>query len=106
MNSMIPSGQRVTTVGSLQETERRRTGINSLKVGFNKVFGYYLEITHANKEAVPEGYIRKQTLVNAERYVTPELKEKEELILAAEEKIVQLESELYGRIGRFPQSAH
>jgi DNA mismatch repair protein MutS len=88
-------------IGSLQETERQRTGIGSLKVGFNKVFGYYLEITHANRGAVPEGYIRKQTLVNAERYVTPELKEKEELILAAEEKIVQLESELYTELVAF-----
>jgi DNA mismatch repair protein MutS len=88
-------------IGSLQETERRRTGIGSLKVGFNKVFGYYLEITHANRQAVPDGYIRKQTLVNAERYITPELKEKEELILAAEEKIVQLESELYAELVAF-----
>ncbi|MBU0982904.1 MAG: DNA mismatch repair protein MutS, partial [candidate division Zixibacteria bacterium] len=82
-------------IGSLQETERQRTGITTLKVGFNKVFGYYIEITRANAKAVPESYIRKQTLVNAERYITPELKEKEELILAAEEKINALESELY-----------
>jgi len=82
-------------IGSLQKVERERTGINTLKVGFNKVFGYYIEITRANAKLVPEGYIRKQTLVNAERYVTPELKEKEELILAAEEKIFKLEQELY-----------
>ena len=82
-------------IGSLQKSERERTGISTLKVGFNKVFGYYIEITRANAKLVPEGYIRKQTLVNAERYITPELKEKEELILAAEEKIFKLEQELY-----------
>ncbi|MFZ5981846.1 MAG: DNA mismatch repair protein MutS [Candidatus Zixiibacteriota bacterium] len=82
-------------IGSLQQKERERTGISTLKVGFNKVFGYYIEITRANARLVPEEYIRKQTLVNAERYITPELKEKEELILAAEEKIFKLEQELY-----------
>ncbi len=85
-------------IGSLQETERAATGIATLKVGFNKVFGYYLEITHANTRGVPEHYIRKQTLVNAERYVTPKLKEKEELIFAAEEKIIALELELYAQL--------
>jgi len=82
-------------IGSLQKTERERTGISSLKVGFNKIFGYYIEVTKANLDSVPDHYIRKQTLVNAERYITPELKEKEELILAAEEKIFRLETELY-----------
>ena len=82
-------------IGSLQKIERERTGIATLKVGFNQVFGYYIEITRANAGAVPQEYIRKQTLVNAERYITPELKEKEELILAAEEKITKLELELY-----------
>ncbi|MFH1372924.1 MAG: DNA mismatch repair protein MutS [bacterium] len=82
-------------IGSLQKTERARTGINSLKVGFNKVFGYYIEVTKANLEAVPEEYLRKQTLVNAERFITPDLKEKEELILGAEEKIFALEEQLY-----------
>ncbi len=85
-------------ISSLQKTERERTGINTLKVGFNKVFGYYIEITRANVGLVPENYIRKQTLVNAERYITPELKEKEELILAAEEKIFKLEQELYDEL--------
>ena len=85
-------------IGSLQQIERERTGINSLKVGFNRVFGYYLEITKANLGQVPQHYIRKQTLVNGERYITPELKEKEELILAAEEKIFALEAELFGRL--------
>lgn len=84
-----------TYIASLQKVERERTGISTLKVGFNKVFGYYIEITRANASAAPKEYIRKQTLVNAERYITPELKEKEELILAAEEKIVRLELELY-----------
>jgi DNA mismatch repair protein MutS len=82
-------------IGSLQQIERKRTGIASLKVGFNKVFGYYIEVTKANLKAVPNEYIRKQTLVNAERFITPELKEKEELILTAEEKIFKLEEELY-----------
>ncbi len=82
-------------IASLQEQERQRTGIATLKVGFNKVFGYYLEITKVNTDAVPSEYIRKQTLVNAERYITPELKEKEGLILSAEEKIFRLEEQLY-----------
>lgn len=82
-------------IGSLQQIERKRTGINSLKVGFNKVFGYYIEVTKTNLKAAPKEYIRKQTLVNAERFITPELKEKEELILTAEEKIFKLEEELY-----------
>jgi len=85
-------------ISSLQETERERTGITSLKVGFNKVFGYYISVTHANVHLVPEDYIRKQTLVNAERYITPELKEKEQLIFAAEEKIIALELELYAEL--------
>jgi len=85
-------------ISSLQETERKRTGIGSLKVGFNKVFGYYIEVTKTNLAGVPEHYIRKQTLVNAERYITPELKEKEELILAAEDKIFRLETELYEKL--------
>ncbi|MBU8932722.1 MAG: DNA mismatch repair protein MutS [candidate division Zixibacteria bacterium] len=82
-------------IASLAKTERERTGINTLKVGFNKVFGYYIEVTKINSDGVPEDYIRKQTLVNAERYITPELKEKEALILTAEEKIFKLEEELY-----------
>lgn len=85
-------------IGSLQKLERERTGINTLKVGFNKVFGYYLEVTRVNASQVPKEYIRKQTLVNAERYITPELKEREELILSAEEKIFKLESELYAEL--------
>ncbi|NLX37097.1 MAG: DNA mismatch repair protein MutS [Chloroflexi bacterium] len=82
-------------VAALESVERERTGIRSLKVGYNKVFGYYLEVTHANSEAVPTDYIRKQTLVNAERYITPELKDKEALILSAEERIQEIEQNLY-----------
>lgn len=99
LNDSIKSAREY--IGSLQRSEREATGINSLKVGFNKVFGYYLEVTHANKDMVPGHYLRKQTLVNAERYITPELKEKEELILAAEEKISALESELFDELVAF-----
>ncbi|GIV60125.1 MAG: DNA mismatch repair protein MutS [Rhodothermaceae bacterium] len=85
-------------VARMQKQEAERTGIPSLKVGFNKVFGYYLEITNAHKDKVPDDYIRKQTLVNAERYITPALKEYEEKILTAEEKIVNLEAELFNAL--------
>lgn len=80
---------------SLLQQEITRTGISSLKIGFTNVFGYYLEVTHAHKEKVPSEWIRKQTLTQAERYITPELKEYEEKILGAEEKIAQLEIKLY-----------
>jgi DNA mismatch repair protein MutS len=82
-------------IRDLQGKERKRTGIKSLKVGYNKVFGYYLEVTNANTDKVPPEYERKQTLTNSERYITPELKEKEATVLAGEEKINQLEYELY-----------
>ena len=85
-------------VAQMQQQESERTGIPSLKVGFNKVFGYYLEITNAHKDKVPDDYTRKQTLVNAERYITPELKEYEEKILTAEEKIGSLEAELFNEL--------
>lgn len=85
-------------IANLQKTERERTKISSLKVSYNKIFGYYIEISHANKDKVPEDYIRKQTLVNSERYITPELKEYEDKILNAEEKIIKLEFELYDQI--------
>lgn len=86
----------VDFIASLQARERERTGIASLKVGFNRVFGYYLEITRTHAEKVPADYHRKQTLANAERYYTPELKEWEEKVLGAEEKIVALEQRLFG----------
>ncbi|HEX5472599.1 MAG TPA: DNA mismatch repair protein MutS, partial [Lacipirellulaceae bacterium] len=78
-----------------QAAECGRTGIATMKIGFNQVFGYYLEVTHAHREKVPAEYIRKQTLKNAERYVTPELKEYEEKVLAAEDKLKQREYELF-----------
>ena len=81
-----------------QQSERERTGISSLKISFNNVFGYYIEVTNAHKEKVPENYIRKQTLTNAERFVTPELKEYEERILHAEEKILALETRLFNEL--------
>ena len=79
----------------MEEDEKNKTGIKSLKIGYNKVFGYYIEVRHSSTEMVPENYIRKQTLVNAERYITPELKEFETKILGAQEKIVQLEYNLF-----------
>jgi len=82
-------------IAELEKKERKRTGINSLKVGYNTIFGYYLEITKPNLHLVPADYIRKQTLVNAERFITPELKEKETFILSAEERITRLEYEIY-----------
>lgn len=82
-------------IASLQASERRRTGIKTLKVGFNKVFGYYIEVTKANLNLVPSEYERKQTLANAERYITPELKEKESTVLAGEERINKVEFEIY-----------
>ena len=82
-------------IAKLQETERVRTRIGSLKVGYNKVFGYFIEVSKANSDAVPEDYIRKQTLVNGERYVTPELKEMESKILGAEERLCSIEYELF-----------
>jgi DNA mismatch repair protein MutS len=85
----------VSWVAGLQRSEREATGIESLKIGYNKVFGYYIEITRANLARVPEHYIRKQTLTNAERYVTPELKEGEERILEAETGIEALETRLF-----------
>ncbi len=83
---------------SLEQKERESTGIKTLKVGYNRVFGYYIEVTKSNIENVPESYIRKQTLVNAERYITPELKELEETVLNAGEKLIELEYEVFTRI--------
>jgi len=87
-------------IASLQSRERERTGIPSLKVGFNRVFGYYLEVTKANLDKVPEDYVRKQTLTNAERYFTPELKEWEEKVFGAEDRMEKLEAELFGEVRR------
>lgn len=82
----------------LQQREMERTGISSLKISYNSVFGYFLEVRNTHREKVPEDWIRKQTLVNAERYITAELKEYEEKILGAEEKIYALESRIYGEL--------
>ena len=85
-------------IAKLQKTEREKTSISSLKVSYNKVFGYYIDISNAHKDKVPDSYIRKQTLVNSERYITPELKEYEDKILNAEEKIFELESQLFNEV--------
>jgi len=82
----------------MEQKEKETTGVKSLKIGYNKVFGYYIEVTHSNTSAVPDYYIRKQTLANAERYITPELKEFETKILGAQEKIVGLEYQLFIQI--------
>ena len=83
------------TIAAIQQRERERTGIGSLKVGFNKVFGYYIEITHAHRDRVPADYERRQTLAGAERYVTPELKDYEARVLGAEERIAAREALLF-----------
>lgn len=93
----IASGGKQYLV-ALQQQELERTGISSLKIGFNSVFGYYLEVTNSHRNKVPETWMRKQTLANAERYITPELKEYEEKIVGAEEKIVSLEMMLYEKL--------
>jgi len=85
-------------IAGLQQRERERTGITSLKVGYNKVFGYYLEVTNAHTAKVPADYERRQTLTGAERYVTPELKDYEARVLGAEERILAREGELFGRL--------
>jgi DNA mismatch repair protein MutS len=79
----------------IQQREIEETGIPSLKISFNNVFGYYLEVTNTHKNKVPETWIRKQTLANAERYITPELKEYEQKIMGAEEKMLVLEMQIY-----------
>lgn len=99
LRDLLASGK--SYIESLQERERSRSGISSLKVGFNNVFGYYIEITNANRDRVPDDYHRKQTLTNAERYITPELKEYEGKVLNAEEKIATLERELFTEIQAF-----
>ena len=91
-------GEGKDWIAELQKKERKRTGISSLKVGFNKVFGYYIEVTNANLDKVPKDYERKQTLSNSERYIIPKLKEKEALVLGTEEKINDLEYDLFVEI--------
>jgi DNA mismatch repair protein MutS len=96
LRSLVRDGK--DWIARLQKSEIRRTGINSLKVGYNRVFGYYLEVTKSNLSLVPPDYIRKQTLANSERFYTPELKEHESSILGAEEKMTQLEGELFSEL--------
>jgi len=86
-------------IAKLEPAERRRSGIRSLKVGFNKVFGYYIEVSHANTAPLPDDYVRKQTLVGGERYITPELKEKEAIVLSAQERIAARELEILHHLG-------
>ena len=88
-------------IANLQARERERTGISSLKVGFNKVFGYYIEVTKARQHAVPDEYDRRQTLTNAERYITPELKDYEARVLGAEEKVLERERALVAQMCAF-----
>jgi len=85
-------------IANLQKKERERTGIPSLKIGFNNVFGYYIEVTHTHKDKIPADYIRKQTMTNAERYITPDLKEYEEKVLNAEAKILEIETRLFNEL--------
>ncbi len=85
-------------IALLQNQERKRTGINTLKVGYNKIFGYYIEVTNANLKSVPSDYLRKQTLTNGERFITPELKEYEAKVLGSEEEILKLEQSLFAEI--------
>lgn len=93
LRDMAKNGK--TWMSALQQSERERTGISSLKINFNNVFGYYIEITRTNFDKIPDNYIRKQTLANAERFITPELKETEEKLLHAEEKLIALEQQLF-----------
>ena len=102
-NENLDELRKITTEGkdwiaNLQQKERERTGISSLKIGYNQVFGYYIEVTKANQDNVPDDYIRKQTLTNAERYITPDLKEQEAKILTAQESINDLEYQLFCEI--------
>jgi len=93
LRSIAHSGKNYLT--QLQQKEAETTGISSLRIGFNNVFGYYLEVTNSHKNKVPSAWMRKQTLANAERYITPELKDYEEKITGAEEKILQIEWQIY-----------
>ena len=85
-------------LADLEAKEREKTGIKNLKIKYNKVFGYYLEVTNSFKDLVPDYFTRKQTLANAERFITPELKELEDVILGAEDKLIVLEYELFREV--------
>ena len=94
----MPNRTEKDWLAKLENDEREKTGIKNLRIKYNKVFGYYLEVTNSYKDLVPEYYTRKQTLANAERYITPELKELEDMILGAEDKLYALEYELYTEV--------
>ncbi len=96
LKNLVENGQEV--LRSIVETEKEKTGIKIMKLGFNKVFGYYMEVSNSYLDLVPEYFMRKQTLTNGERYITPELKELEEEILSADEKIIDMEYELFCQI--------
>lgn len=99
LDNVLDSSQHAREwIAGLEKKEKARTGIKSLKVGYNKVYGYYIEVTKSNTDLVPEEYIRKQTLVNAERYITPELKEYETLVLNAEDQIHEIESRVFKQV--------
>jgi DNA mismatch repair protein MutS len=99
LDNILESSQHARQwISELEKNEKKRTGIKFLKVGYNKVYGYYIEVTKTNTDLVPEEYIRKQTLVNAERYITPELKEYETLVLNAEEQIHDIETRVFTQV--------
>jgi len=99
LDNVLDSSQHAREwIDDLENIEKKRTGIKSLKVGYNKVYGYYIEVTKSNTDLVPDNYIRKQTLVNAERYITPELKEYETLVLNAEEQIHEIETRVFAQV--------
>ena len=95
------SSNAKTWIANMQKDERERANISSLKISFNKVFGYYIEISNTHRDKIPENYIRKQTLVNSERYITPELKEYEEKVLNAQESISNLEYNLFNEVRNY-----
>ncbi len=96
LRNILRDGKSV--IAKMEMDERQRTGIASLKIKYNRVFGYFIEITHTHKDKIPENYFRKQTMVNAERFITPELKEYENKVLGAEQRIIDLETELFEQL--------
>ena len=102
LRSMMQDGH--TWMAKIEQQERESTGIKNLKVGYNRVFGYYIEVTNSFRDLVPEGYVRKQTLTGAERYITQELKEMESKVLGAKERLVALEYDLFQRLREFVAS--
>ncbi len=99
MRDIINGGKGV--LEQIEEREKKNTGISKLKIGYNRVFGYYIEVTKSNYNLVPEHYIRKQTLANCERYITEELKNAENNILGANDKVLKLEAEIFIEIRDF-----